>query len=351
MFLRAGWIVVGIVALLLSVSAAVPADVVGPPRGADGCPTALGRGGWRGDWPGPLVPAGEAVSVTMCELVLGAGDEPDRPGPARKLTARVEAMVAELNLLRTREELAAELRAREAAKGRVLSGDLHLGQACTMIGYGSELSFVVHYAGGRPPAVVLIDRNCGTATSAGRTRFGDPSDTFLAHYRRQLESRAGSVPSPQCAARLPAAGVDPEVMPRDDVAANRGLRRREFLPSPLAAVTVCRYRLDGDVLRLTSDARVPGPLDLTRALLEAAASPTVPDGRARGPEAYTECGAPEWTGGPVTDLDVLRAADATGAIAEVRVWRQPCQAVSSGLASGLILGPDLRDRLDVWLGG
>ncbi|WP_127935127.1 hypothetical protein [Nonomuraea polychroma] len=117
-----------------------------------------------GDRPGALVPADGAVSVTMCELALATpqwhvGVSPQAPVPVRKLTAQVDAMVAELNALPTREVLEAELRQREAAKGRVLGDDLHIGEVCTAVGYGTSLSFVVHYGDERKPAVVLVDRN------------------------------------------------------------------------------------------------------------------------------------------------------------------------------------------------
>ncbi|MEU1389289.1 MULTISPECIES: hypothetical protein [unclassified Nonomuraea] len=192
MLLRVGRVVAGVVALVLAASAAFPVNALGPRLGAGGCPISA-AGGWeRGDRPGELVPADGAVSVTMCELPLPSS-QGQAAVPVRRLTAGVGAMVSELNALPTRDVLEAELRRRESAKGRVLGDDLHLGEVCTLVGHGTSLSFVVQYGDVRRPAVVLVDRNCGTARYAGRTRFGDPSDAFLRRYRAQLEARPAPV--------------------------------------------------------------------------------------------------------------------------------------------------------------
>ncbi|MFI7696697.1 hypothetical protein ACIBQ6_47040 [Nonomuraea sp. NPDC049655] len=349
MLLRVGRVVAGVVALVLGASAAFPVNALGPRLGAGGCPVSS-AGGWeRGDRPGELVPADGAVSVTMCELPL-PWSRGQAAVPVRRLTDGVGAMVSELNGLPTRDALEAELRRRESAKGRVLGDDLHLGEICNMVGYGTSLSFVVHYGNVRRPAVVLVDRNCGTARYAGRTRFGDPSDSFLRRYRAQLEAHPAPAPLPGCAAGLPAADVDltrPRGWPRDDVAANRGFRWRALLPSPLSAAAACRYRLDGDVLRLRSQARVPDGLESLRSLLNVvtAVDPVTGPG---GTESVTDCGFGRFT--RPAALDVVWVGDVTGAVAEVRVWRAPCRAVYAGTTGGRNPTAELLSRLDAWLG-
>ncbi|MFI7107685.1 hypothetical protein ACIBK9_15325 [Nonomuraea sp. NPDC050227] len=352
MLLRVGRVVAGVVALVLAASAAFPLNARGPRPGAGGCPVSS-AGGWeRGDRPGELVPADGAVSVTMCELPLPSS-QGQAAGAVKRLTDGVGAMVSELNGLPTRDALEAELRRRESAKGRVLGDDLHLGEICTLVGYGTSLSFVVHYGNVRRPAVVLVDRNCGTARYAGRTRFGDPSDAFLRRYRAQLEARPALVRLPGCADALPAADIDltrPRGWPRDDVAANRGFRWRALLPSPLSAAAACRYRLDGDVLRLRAQARVPDDLESVRSLLNVStAVDTVTDrGGTESVTNATDCGLGRFT--RPAALDVVWVGDTTGAVAEVRVWRAPCRAVYAGSTGGRIPTAELLSRLDAWLG-
>ncbi|MFI7611306.1 hypothetical protein ACIBP6_08820 [Nonomuraea terrae] len=354
MVLRIGGVIAGVFALLFAAPAAFPLHNLGPRLGADGCPTSP-DGGWEGgDRPGALVPPDGAVSVTMCELPLATAQRPaGASAPVRKLTTQVDAMVAELNALPTRDVLEAELREREAAKGRVLGDDLHLGEVCTAVGYGTSLSFVVHYGDGRTSAVVLVDRNCGTARYADRTRFGNPSDAFLRRYRAQLEARPKPSALAGCAAELPAADIDlthARGWPRDDVAANRGPGWRTFLPSPLSAATACRYRLDGDLLRLRAQLRVPDDLVSVRSLINTStAVNTVTDsGGTENVTNLTDCGLARST--RPTALDVVWVGDHTGAIAEVRIWRAPCQAVYTGSTGGTVPTAQLLSRLDAWLG-
>lgn len=275
-------VVVMAVALMLGAVAAAPTAVVspGPPAGADGCPTS-----WPGAWgiidrPGPLVPAREVVAVTLCELITGP---PVRQGGARRLTGGAAEVVAVLNAMPTRRQLEARLRARERAAGRTLPEDLHLGEACTLVGYGDEVSFAVHYRGG-PPAVVLMNRNCGTAHHAGRTRFldGGPIDAFLRLYRAQVARPPATIAAPTC-------------------------------PTTLTA----------------------GQLDISTA--------------DRGPADGTGCGDPGRLV-QVTDLDTVWVADVTGAVAEVRIRRAPCQAVHRAGRGGLVPKPELLEQLDSWLG-
>ncbi|YCK37059.1 hypothetical protein ACNF49_24300 [Actinomadura sp. ATCC 39365] len=310
MLLRVGRVAVSVVALVLAAAAASPLDALGPRPGAGGCPISP-AGRWEGgDRPGELVPADGAVSVTMCELPL-----PHWQGqtgvPVRRLTAGVGAMVSELNGLPTRDVLESELRRRESAKGRVLGDDLHLGEVCAPVGYGTSLSFVVHYGDVRRPAVVLVDRNCGTARYAGRTRFGNPGDAFLRLYRAQLEARPTPVSLPGCAAELSAADM--------------------YLTRP-----ACRYRPDGDVLRLRARTRVPDDLESVRSLINVAtAVNTVTDrGGTESVTNATDCGLGRFT--RPAALDVVWVGDTTGAIAEVWVWRAPCRAVYAGSTGGRI---------------
>ncbi|GAA2208103.1 hypothetical protein GCM10009850_035610 [Nonomuraea monospora] len=354
MLLRVGRVITGVLALLLAAPAAFPLHSLGPRLAADGCP-ASAAGAWEGgDRPGDLVPADGAVSVTMCEIPLPyRAPPPQGPVRVRKLTTQVDAMVAELNALPTRDVLEAGLRRSEAAKGRVLGDDLHLGEICTAVGFGTSLSYVVHYAGRRPPAVVLVDRNCGTARYAGRTRFGNPVNAFLGFYLTQLQARPKPVVPPGCAAGLPAAKVDlhrPQGWPRDDVAVNRGPAFGELLPSPLSAAIACRYRADDGVLRLRAQVAVPAGLASVRSLINASTvvrpgtdSPATPPGPGR-----TGCGM-DGIRLPA-DLDVVWVGDITGAVVEVRVWRAPCRAVHAGRTAGRVPTAELLSRLDAWLG-
>ncbi|GAA3469611.1 hypothetical protein [Nonomuraea roseola] len=50
-------------------------------------------------------------------------------------------------------------------------------------------------------------------------------------------------------------------------------------------------------------------------------------------------------------VDVVWAADVTGAVAETRVWRGRCEAVFAGTVLGVVAERPLLSRLDAWLGG
>ena len=142
------------------------------------------------------------------------------------------------------------------------------------------------------------------------------------------------------------------------MARNRG-QSDAFLPSPLAVVTACRYRVDGDDLRLHAHRVLRDSLDPVRRLLNAAATvETSTDDQ--GTITYfvnrVDCGTPgrartgRRTGAPVSRLDTVWAADTTGAVAEIRIWRAPCQAVFTGTVAALKAEPALLNRLDSWLG-
>ncbi|MCT9930336.1 hypothetical protein N5079_08870 [Planotetraspora sp. A-T 1434] len=353
---------IAVVVLLFGASAsfAMPA-VRRPPLGADGCPTAWVEERDVFDLPGPLVPDG-AVSVTLCELVtrLPYRGRPARSpwsGQARTLTTRVADMVTVLNALPTRDELEARIRARSKAEGRPLPEDVHVGTGCTDIGFPSELSFAVHYVEG-PPAVVLLDRNCGTARFGARTRYlnfsdGKPIDTFLGFYRDQLASRGFVVAAPACPAVLRVRRSNEDVItdvPRDDIARNRG-GSAAHLPSPLAAVTACRYVRQGDTLRLGHSRTLRDELGPIRDLLNTAtAIEEVRKGGGTEVVNWTRCGVAGSTADPVKRLDVVWVADVTGAVAEIRVWRAPCAAVFPGMG-GVVAKPALLVRLDDWLRG
>ncbi|WP_157546523.1 hypothetical protein [Microtetraspora fusca] len=333
-----------------------------PPLDSDGCPTA-----WVDNWhfdgpPGPLVPSEGATSVTLCELVTSQHQDPLLPperdlGVPRTLTVGVSSMIAILNALPTRAEDDARIRAREKAAGRPVPVDLPRG--CNAVGFLTELSFSVRYAGG-PPAVVRLDRNCGTASHAGRVRLldggrsvvhgGQPVDAFLTLYREQLASTAGAVEPPACAAAPLARRMENRTYadaPRDDIRRNRG--RAVHLPTRLVVVTACRYVRDGDRMRLRGRRTLRDGLEPVRALLNDAAAVRVrTNGGGEEVINNTECGrsGPGTTG--VRDLDVVWAADLTGAVAEVRVWRSPCRAVVADLG-GRLAPKALLDTLDSWL--
>ncbi|GLX01479.1 hypothetical protein Misp02_55650 [Microtetraspora sp. NBRC 16547] len=341
-------------------SAAIPE----PPLDADGCPTVwVNRWGFDGP-PGPLVPAEGATSVTLCELVTSPPRNsflrPERDlGVPRTLTVGVPAMITTLNALPSRVAADARIRAREKAAGRPVPEPDVLSYDCTDVGFSTELSFAVHYADG-PPAVVLLDRNCGTASRAGRVRFfdgerrvtddGQPVDAFLALYREQLASTASDVEPPACATVPLARRMENRAYtdaPRDDIRRNRG--RAVHLPTRLVAVTACRYVRDGDRMRLRGHRTLRDGLEPVRALLNDATAVRVrTNGGGEEVVNHTECGRPGPGPTGVRDLDVVWAADLTGAVAEIRVWRSPCRAVVADLG-GRLAPKALLDTLDSWL--
>ncbi|MEU4328674.1 hypothetical protein [Nonomuraea dietziae] len=201
--------------------------------------------------------------------------------------------------------------------------------------------------------MVLLDRNCGTARHDGRTRLlrGKPIDTFKAFHRRQQAVGAASVPTPSCPAGFAAVRLDidrPRDFPRDDVARDRG-EEGPLLPSPLAAVTACRYRAEKDRFVLARERSVRADLERDRSLLNAATdAETVKD---EGGGLLEVNHSPCVRDGLPSRVDVVWAADVTGAVAETRVWRGRCEAVFAGTVLGVVAERALLSRLDAWLGG
>ncbi|MBB2746675.1 UNVERIFIED_ORG: hypothetical protein FHR35_006543 [Microbispora rosea subsp. rosea] len=352
-----------VITFLLAGSASSPVDMLDARfLEADGCPTAVLEARGTADRPGALVDAEGVITMTLCELITpprnGPGAMPSpRPGQHRTLSTHLAEMIAVLNALPTRDEAEAAARARMTAQGRTPPKDLHMGEICTAVGYGEQLSFAVRYRD-RPPALLLLDRNCGVVHGAGRTRFlrGEPTDRFLSFYRDQIARDPAAVPAPTCPAKVVTAEIDnrPDLeFPKDGMAPNRG-GTDAFLPSPLAVITACRYRADDDDLRLHAHRVLRDDLEPVRGLLNTAAViQSVTD--SRGTTDFVngvECGMPRPTRAavPVSRLDVVWAADTTGAVAEIRIWRAPCQAVFTGTAAGLKAEPALLSRLDSWLG-
>jgi hypothetical protein len=50
-----------------------------------------------------------------------------------------------------------------------------------------------------------------------------------------------------------------------------------------------------------------------------------------------------------TELDVIRVADVTGAIAETNVWWEPCQAVVPGERGPRLFKPGFERQITHWL--
>jgi hypothetical protein len=300
-----------------------------PPLGADGCPTSWPQMGWGiADHPGPLVPVDGAISVTLCEL-QAIPDTRMKAAPARKLTWQVADMVAVLNALPDRATMEKRIRDREAEAGRKPPSDMHLGETCSLVGYVTNQSLVVHYPD-RTPVAVLLDQSCGTAHADGRTRFTDPWPVaaFQRLYRQQLAGTTSpsSIKTPACPSTLnpmeiAARNLDAE--PRDDIRSNRAATD-PFLPSPLVAVTVCSYAIDGSQLHRATQVSLRANVEPLRGLINTATTvQTVTD--ERGTTSVTnmaDCAAAP------TRLTSVWVADATGAVAELRILLEPCQAVT-----------------------
>ncbi|MFG2044017.1 hypothetical protein [Dactylosporangium sp. NPDC048998] len=321
-----GAVAVG-VPLALHRGAGSPAAIPEPPElDAAHCPVAWPVGGvGAADRPGPLVPADGVVSVTLCELP-GAMPSWIEPAPPRVLTARAGEVIAAMNALPS------------AADGN---------RACTFVAFPTEMSLVVSYAG-RAPVAVLLDRNCGTAGTDGRTRritgtdgaHPAVADAFLARYREQLAAATSpaAVKTPACEAALSSADIEVRTQadePRDDFARNRG-GVDAFAPSALVEVRACRYRPGHDGLRLATQHAQRQDLAAFHDLVNAAAQ-RVTD--------TSDCA----TAGSPTTIDVVWLADATGAVAELRVPRQPCPEFRRAGFPGLVAPPQLLVQLDHWL--
>lgn len=341
----AGVVMVGAVAfgvpLMLRETLASSVAIPSPPTlDTMNCPTAWPQPGiGSSDRPGPLVPADGAVAVTLCEL------------PAASLAAPPAAAAAVPRILKLRPgELVAAMNA--------LPTPAHLDDSCALIAFPENLSLVVSYAD-RDPFAVLLDRNCQTATSDGRTRritgtdIAHPAllDTFLALYREQLVAMTdpATVKAPACAASLTqqdVSGLNRAVEPRDGIARNRG-GADGLAPSALVDINVCRYRTGAGGLRLATQHAQRQDLEAFRDLLNSAAMVRSTTD-ATGVQSLTNASGCQ-RGTNIDELDVIWLADATGAVTEVRLPRAPCPEVQSAGMTGLVAPPQLLGQLDLWL--
>ncbi|MBB5869733.1 hypothetical protein F4553_003112 [Allocatelliglobosispora scoriae] len=320
------------------------ADTTAPVFDAARCPVAPAKqSGELVDKPGALVPDG-ALSVSLCELPLdpAAGTVPT----PRTVTLRPGELVAALNALPTKEEVAAKL-------GQPFN------HGCTMIGFAEDLSLVLTYAD-RAQVTVALDRNCGTAIADGRTRFMSGSskfsptllDGFVGLYREQLAAStdAATVQAPACPATLTQAavsGMTANTDARDGIARNRG-SVDVFAPSALVEVRACRYLAgSGGTLKLTAQHAERSAAPAVRDLLNEATK-VRENTDAEGGSTVTNlagCAVDVAIG----SLDVIWIADATGAVSEVRVLRAPCAEVRRAGMGGLVVLPELAGQLDGWL--
>ena len=188
---------------------------------------------------------------------------------------------------------------------------------------------------------------------------GGPVDTFLLLYREQLASATdpASIPTPECPERYEFAQLDVEHsvgFPRDGIGVNRGNdlagdpSYQPYLPSPLAAVSVCRYQRFGGGFSLESAQPVRDRLDAVRDTLNTAVPLPRPDyDRNLNPNSQL----PRCPSVPPahTSLTVVLVADVTAAISELRVYQAPpCAATNAGIGPfGVIDGVDA--GLATWL--
>jgi hypothetical protein len=221
--------------------------------------------------------------------------------------------------------------------------------ACTDVGYGN-MTFVFSYPR-RPPVVVWVDRNCRSVIADGRARYGTVLDPFMALYQAQLRhtTRAEDVPTPDCVGSVPSGHFDTGGgdQPSDGIGANRP-STDPFLPSPLVAVTGCRYSLVHDPAVLVAHGSRRGRLDALRSIVNTQTART-PDYR---PLVLRQTGCSDASNGsryPIV-VDVLWLADATGGVSEMRVWRTPCRAVITGYVVPIAPTDDVLRYLDGLLG-
>jgi len=296
---------------------------------ADGCPVRRqALKSMRGDVPGQLVAAEGVTAVTLCEL---AGekltDYPPEFGRPRKLTTNLTEMLTALNALPDRA-------AAQALTGRPMPASY---QDCGMVDGLANFALSVRYPD--RTVVILLDRNCRLAFAGGRTRYGFPSpmDTFLGFYREQLAASAGPVPDRPCPGTIDPAHLDGRISgnePVDGIGRNRG-DGGPYLPSPLSAITICRY----ENARLVAHKTVRGALGPAREWLNSSI----------GGKQTSDCGDPNNARWQPTVLDTLWVADATGAVSEIHVWRAPCAALRAFYLDGYAAPPDLLTQIDGWL--
>jgi hypothetical protein len=266
------------------------------------------------------------------------------------LTTGVDQIVDRLNSLPNADEFLARMREQERKAGHD-ANNLELG--CTLIGFATEFSLALRYPDGSI-AVVWLYQNCGTASSGGRTRYGDVRNLFLTLYRGQLEATANpaSVQAPTCPSHLTRADLTMAPggkHPLDEIARNRS-GENPFLPSPLAKANVCRYhKASGGSATLVKSDAVSDPERLRTMLNAATTVQTTTDERgASSATNFADCFGADL--GIADVLDLLRIADITGAIAELFILRGPCAAVVRYSMGGLVPTPELTAALDARLG-
>jgi hypothetical protein len=325
--------------------AASPTVPVHTVLGRDGCPVQGSRVPLPStvDTPGRLVP-GDPNQVTLCETPNGF-TAPGTDTSPRPLKRQVAQLVAQLNRLPDPDAARAALEAQHPGT------EVHL--SCTFVGYPSDLSFVFRYPDGSAE-VVWLDRNCAALTSATHTRYyllsQSPLDTFYALYRAQLRDTASQPPVPSCPAAIDPAHLDMRngaAQPADTINRNRGIRD-PFLPEPLLALAACRYAVGAGGATLVGHAERQGDLSAVRTVLNDATGPMPGQGTPAAPR--TDCGWKSGASSLPELVDILYLLDATGATAEVRVWRRPCAALFASGVTGLVPSTDTVRTLDTLLG-
>lgn len=296
----------------------------GPATGAgDDCPPAdvAAPRYTRTDTPGALVPSG-AIRATLC--VRPSRDFPSPFGidySPRTLTQNVDEMVSLANSLPGPPSTA----------------------PCFLIGYFTEMSFVFGYANG-PPLVVWVDRNCGALFTAEHTRYfrghSEALNAFYQLYRTQLRATTpvATIPTPTCPTTHDPRVDTSATFPKDGIGRNRGFGEA-LLPDPLAAMVACRYELAGDTWVLARQEQRRTGLESARLILN----------EQFADRDYPACLGTDTSARRPTLVDSLWIADTTGALSEVRVWRQPCAIVHTG-GSALAPVAALLTYLDGMLG-
>jgi hypothetical protein len=317
-----------------------------PPVNAAGCPTVANPQPSTSDVPGRLVPTG-AVAATLCERTneVGAAPTPSAsPGSAgghpirsRTLTSAVDELVAHLNSLPNRAQWAAQ----QASEGNV-SREL----VCTLMGFPTDLSVAMRYPDGST-TVVWLDRNCGTASAGGRTRYGTVLDVFLPLYHAQVAAatKPDAIPDPKCPGHLAVDRIttgDLASAPRDELGDYRA-GGAAFLAFPIAKVGACRYDRTASGFTLRQGKQVAGSEQI-RAVFNAA----VPAKTAK--DATPSAACMDQPGVRADVIDVVSSVDNAGLTADLLVLRTPCAAVFQLGRGGVVPTPQLLTRLDGWLG-
>lgn len=335
----------GVAALIGQGSPTGPAPAI--PLAPDGCPPATATAPVDqpdADRAGRFVPE-HPSEVVMCEKP--AYDLPPwmpKPIVQRRLSDGDAAKFAALlNRGRTAKAKLADERRQAVREG---SDPGKVGQGCAAMGQATVISFVLHYPDGT--AVPVLADQCGGLYAGGRTRFYDggasaPVEAFLRRYRDALAASTdpATIATPTCAAAITPQRLNRQQLPSgpvDGVAPNRRWRGDGLLPNAVVAVATCRYTVTpgGAHLIAARTSRAPGDLQQTINRQAAIISP-----------APGECGR---DGPAPTTLDVITAADATGARLEVWLYRAPCAAFVAASAEGMTIDPGLRSYVDGMLG-